>query len=43
MSANAVKMPILHRQQFPRGVMPTYVSTHFSRVCQDFDEDMKNG
>ena len=39
----AVKMPSLHSQQMFGGVLPTYVSTHSSRLHQDFDKEMENG
>ena len=39
----AIKMPPLHSQQLPRGVLPTCASTHSSRLCQESDEGMGNG
>ena len=37
----AVEMPLLHRQQLSRGVLPTYASTHSSRLCQESGEEME--
>ena len=39
----AVEMPPLHRQQLSRGVLPTYASTHSSRLCQESGGEMGNG
>ena len=39
----AFKIPPLHSQQLPRGLLPTYVSTHSSRLRQELDENMGNG
>ena len=39
----AVEVPPLHRQQLSRGVLPTYASTHSSRLYQESGEEMGNG
>ena len=38
-----VKIPRLISQQLFRGVLPTYASTHSSRLRQEFEEEMGKG